>query len=193
MTIMQLYCMWVLVAGLGIESSNHRAGEQNVGTLEWAVESISTGVVAAESIRAEQNPLDIHLERDIPQLPAPPEPKARPQREATIVFTGDMIPHGPVTRQAQAYGRVVGAEYDFSPMFGEVAGIVSDADLAICHMETPLSSTNSGISGYPIFNAPFQLAEAVADAGYDGCSLASNHSFDRGESGVLDTADVLDA
>lgn len=190
----------VLVTGLGVESSSLVSYRGDAGFELVFIESVQTGIragmqpsVAADgAISGGENPLDITLERELPQLPEPPRPKARPQRSATVLFTGDMIPHGPVTRQAQSYGRVVGADYDFAPMFAEVAPFIDSADLALCHMESPLSSTNTRISGYPVFNAPFQLAEAVAAAGYDGCSLASNHSFDRGESGVLDTAAVLD-
>ena len=34
---------------------------------------------------------------------------------------------------------------------------------------------------------------AVADAGYDGCSTASNHSYDHGAQGVVDTINALDS
>lgn len=158
------------------------------------MQSIQTGRASAEGpIVSGEAPLDIYFERELPQLPRPPKPKTIPERRATVVFSGDMIPHGPVTRQAQAYGRSTAAAFDFMPMFAEVAGIIERADLALCHMETPLSSTNTRLGGYPVFNAPHELAEAVASIGYDGCSLASNHSYDRGESGVLDTVAVLEA
>ncbi len=48
------------------------------------------------------------------------------------------------------------------------------------------------LSGYPLFSAPAGLADALAWAGYDGCSTASNHSIDQGAAGVADTLDVLD-
>jgi poly-gamma-glutamate synthesis protein (capsule biosynthesis protein) len=44
-----------------------------------------------------------------------------------------------------------------------------------------------------VFNTPHELADAVAWAGYDGCSTASNHSVDRGLAGVRDTLHALDA
>ncbi len=184
----------IVTTGLGVESNNRPAGDRNVGAIEQAIGSIQTGLAWADSepIRRGEAPLDTDFERRLPQLPEPPRPKAKPQRQVTVLFTGDMIPHGPVTRQGQAYGRQRGVSFDFGPMFAEVADIVGAADLALCHMESPLSSTNTRLGGYPVFNAPHELAEAVASVGYDGCSLASNHSYDRGESGVLDTAAVLD-
>jgi poly-gamma-glutamate synthesis protein (capsule biosynthesis protein) len=86
-----------------------------------------------------------------------------------------------------------GSGYDFRPMLAGIAPQVAAADLAICHMETPLSQTNTRLSGYPTFNTPHELAEAFAATGFDSCSTASNHSLDQGLEGVRATLDVLDA
>lgn len=83
--------------------------------------------------------------------------------------------------------------WDFRPMFDEVRPILAGADLAICHLETPISADDSDLGTYPMFNAPRALVAAIADAGYDGCSTASNHSFDRRAAGVRATLDAFDA
>jgi poly-gamma-glutamate capsule biosynthesis protein CapA/YwtB (metallophosphatase superfamily) len=77
-------------------------------------------------------------------------------------------------------------------MFAAIRPLVSAADLAVCHLETPLSPTGRHLSGYPRFNAPPQLAAAIRAAGYDACSVASNHSMDQGPRGVAGTLAVLD-
>lgn len=117
-----------------------------------------------------------------------------PPRTATLAFTGDLLPHGPVVRTAATYHWEATETdgWDFRPMFDEVRPIISAADLAICHVESPVSSTDTEISGYPVFNAPRALVEAAVDAGYDGCSTASNHAFDRGADGVRSTIDVFE-
>ena len=122
-------------------------------------------------------------------LPAP-SPASKP-RQARLAFSGDLLSHTSVFRQAQANGGDDLA-YDYRPMFEMVRETLSDADLAICHLETPLSTTNRDLSGYPVFNAPGDLASAIADVGYDGCSTASNHSLDRGIAGIEDTLDLFD-
>jgi poly-gamma-glutamate capsule biosynthesis protein CapA/YwtB (metallophosphatase superfamily) len=76
-------------------------------------------------------------------------------------------------------------------MFSRVAPIIEKADLALCHLETPLSQSDEDLSGYPTFNAPRELADAIIGAGYDGCSTASNHSMDRGADGVDATIEVM--
>ncbi len=110
----------------------------------------------------------------------------------TVSFTGDLLLHMPVNVAAAAYGDQSGEAYDFRPMFDVVRPLLSDTDLAICHLEVPLSPTSTGLSGYPSFLGPAEMADAIVDAGYDGCSVASNHSLDRGSTGVVNTIDVLE-
>jgi poly-gamma-glutamate capsule biosynthesis protein CapA/YwtB (metallophosphatase superfamily) len=113
-------------------------------------------------------------------------------REVTLIASGDVLPHGPVLRQAGAYGGQAGQPYDFRPMFADLRPVVAAADLAICHLEVPLSSDGRGVASWPSFNAPPQLATALRWAGYDACSTASNHALDRGPAGVVATLGVLD-
>jgi poly-gamma-glutamate synthesis protein (capsule biosynthesis protein) len=114
-------------------------------------------------------------------------------RTATLAFTGDTLSHRGIVRQAAIQAQGSDHEYDFAPFFREVQQYLAAADVAICHLETPLSPDNSDLSGYPTFNVPGDLARGLADAGYDGCTTASNHSLDRRPAGVVNTLDVLDA
>ena len=116
----------------------------------------------------------------------------RPSRTVKMMFTGDTLIHGAVYNQAQAYGTKSGKAYDFRPMFDKVRPIISSADVAICHQETPLSADDKQLSGFPVFSTPHEIADALFDAGYDGCSTASNHSFDRNVQGITDTTTVFE-
>lgn len=101
--------------------------------------------------------------------------------ELQISFSGDLLIHSPVYYQAQVLGG--GERYDFEPMLGELGPYVNRPELAICHVETPISA-DAPPSGYPIFNAPPELAEAIAATGWDACDTASNHTLDLGQEGV---------
>lgn len=107
---------------------------------------------------------------------------------ARLAFTGDTLIHNSVTASARRQG----APFDFHPLFAPVRHLIATADLAICHLEVPLSPTSSDLSSYPRFNAPAEVAEALVWTGFDGCSTASNHSYDTGVEGVMGTLDVLD-
>ena len=76
---------------------------------------------------------------------------------------------------------------DFTPLFARIRPIIAGADLALCHLESPLSMDDDDLSFRGTFRVPSSLADAIAGAGYDGCSLASNHALDSGPSSVTAT------
>ena len=83
--------------------------------------------------------------------------------------------------------------YDFTPMLAGLAPIVGSADLAICHLETPIAPTGEAFSTSPKYGVPAEIADAIADAGYDRCSTASNHTYDKGSAGIDRTVNVLES
>lgn len=109
----------------------------------------------------------------------------------TVAFSGDILLHMPVNYAAASYGRQTGMAYDFRPMFAAVSPIISAADLALCHLEVPVHPDSKNLSGYPTFQGPAEIADAIVAAGYEGCSVASNHSYDKGTTGVFNTLDVM--
>jgi poly-gamma-glutamate capsule biosynthesis protein CapA/YwtB (metallophosphatase superfamily) len=111
----------------------------------------------------------------------------------TVVASGDVLVHGPIAQQAAADAQLSGAvPYDFRPMLAAVKPVVSGADLAICHMETPIAPTGGPYSYYPTFSVPPQILGALADTGYDTCSTSSNHTLDKGAAGVTRTLQGMD-
>jgi Bacterial capsule synthesis protein PGA_cap len=128
------------------------------------------------------------------QAPASSMPlSSAPRTQLTIVAAGDLLVHPELTDQAAADARAAGhAGHDFTQVLAAVRPVVSRADLAICHMETPVAEPSGPFTGYPIFSVPPQLADAAAWAGFDTCSTASNHSLDTGLPGIRRTLDNLD-
>lgn len=110
-------------------------------------------------------------------------------RSARLSFTGDTLAHSPLWRQAQR--NTGGAGFDFFPMFADVAGSLSSADLAVCHLETPIAPEGEEFTTDPLYGVPPEIVGAMARAGYDRCSTASNHILDRYARGVDRTIDVL--
>jgi poly-gamma-glutamate synthesis protein (capsule biosynthesis protein) len=118
----------------------------------------------------------------------PPTP-----RSFTVVATGEMLIHPQLSAQAAADARPPGAgRYDFRAMLAGIKPLVSGADLAICHLQTPLAPAGGPYLYYPAFSVPPQLAGAIAATGYDTCGTASNHTLDGGAAGVGRTLDALD-
>jgi len=105
----------------------------------------------------------------------------------TVSLSGDLLIHSPVYERALALG---GGSYDFAPLLEQVRPYVQDADLAVCHVETPM--TPGPPQGYPVFNTPPELAKAIEQTGWEACDTASNHSLDGGQEGVDATLEALD-
>ena len=110
----------------------------------------------------------------------------------TIGAAGDVLPHYPV--QQSAARNAAGSGYDFTPMFAEVTDLLTGPDVTLCHMETPISSDDTYLTpqGSTTFNTAFEIADALVDAGYDGCDTASNHTWDRTLDGLTSTRSVLE-
>jgi poly-gamma-glutamate capsule biosynthesis protein CapA/YwtB (metallophosphatase superfamily) len=119
--------------------------------------------------------------------PAGAAPAAAPVR-FTVAASGDFLIHEPVAARALANGG--GRRYVFAPMFDSIRKRIAGADLAICHVETPL--VPGPVRGYPSFRTPPALAGGIKATGWDVCSTASNHSLDAGQHGIDTTLHALD-
>ncbi len=119
---------------------------------------------------------------------------ARPKpRRFTVLMTGDVLLHEGLWHDARLDAQRTGrGPMDFRPLLAHMRPAVRRADLAICHLETPLAPAGGPFSGYPLFSAPPAITPALAWAGYDACTTASNHTVDRGFDGIQRTIDDLD-
>ena len=101
----------------------------------------------------------------------------------TVSVSGDILIH---ERVADAATTADG--FDFAPLFAPVQNLIASRDFAICHLEVPISSTNTDLAYTGgVFRAPSELADAIKGAGFDSCSVASNHAWDSGEASVVST------
>ncbi|MBI5088185.1 MAG: CapA family protein [Actinobacteria bacterium] len=94
--------------------------------------------------------------------------------------------HSPLWDEAVRDG---GGTPDFTPMFEGVGPLVEQADLAVCHLETPIAPPGEAWTTDPRYGVPGEVVDALAATGFDHCSTASNHTFDRGVAGVQATID----
>jgi poly-gamma-glutamate synthesis protein (capsule biosynthesis protein) len=121
-----------------------------------------------------------------------------PPRTFLVAMGGDILNENAVNA-AGAAAAGPGERYDFAPVFAPVAEVISAADLAICHAELPIGAPGErpGQYGRSPYGgnrllAPYELAQGLADTGFDRCSTASNHSFDTGVPGIVSTLDAFD-
>lgn len=125
-----------------------------------------------------------------PKEEKPSEVKYPDDIVINLVATGDVMCH--TTNFNAAYDKQT-KKYDFTPVFANVAKYITKADIAISNLETTFAGEDRGYTGYPTFNSPASLGEALKNIGVDIVSTANNHSLDKGYSGVESTLNELDA
>ncbi len=105
--------------------------------------------------------------------------------EAKVFMVGDALIHWGVYNDAKQSD----GSYDFKPMLQFIKPISSKYDIVYYNQETVLGGTEMGLSSYPRFNSPQEVGDAFLDAGFNAVSLATNHTMDKGENGVLRSVD----
>ena len=120
---------------------------------------------------------------------AVPPQHHRRSRVAQLVIeaSGDLLIHDTIYERALVLGG--GRRYNFAPFFLKIRPYIRHADLALCQVETPM--TSGPPTGYPVFNTPPALATAIRQTGWRACSTASNHTLDQGQRGVGSTIRAL--
>lgn len=108
--------------------------------------------------------------------------------EAKLIAVGDIMMHGMQIKSGYNYQT---KSYSYQSFFTEVKDILSSGDWVIGNLETTLAGPESGYTGYPLFNAPATLADAIKWAGFNILTTANNHSLDRREKGLLKTLENL--
>lgn len=120
-----------------------------------------------------------------------PSPVPTPEPEPSVVkltLAGDIVMHTPLNSAVmQPDGK-----YDYTLLFEDVGHYVSEADYALCCIETSLTGKEPW-TGYPMFTSPDELAYSLKEVGFDLINTASNHSMDGWKAGIDRTLDVLDS
>ena len=105
-----------------------------------------------------------------------------------LVAIGDNLIHAPIYEQAF---RPETGDYDFTPSYQYIRDLVYNADIAFLNQEVCAAGEEYGISTYPLFNSPKELAIAMAQyMGVDVVNQASNHSIDKGLGGLTTTLEL---
>lgn len=99
----------------------------------------------------------------------------------SFVAVGDNLIHKPIYNQAAAR---TSEGYDFSYAYENFDDIISAPDVAILNQET-IISTEHNVSTYPMFNSPVEVGEEMLELGFDVFNIATNHSIDCGEKGLI--------
>jgi poly-gamma-glutamate capsule biosynthesis protein CapA/YwtB (metallophosphatase superfamily) len=101
----------------------------------------------------------------------------------TLLMVGDILLHTPVEEAA----KTANGDYNFDFIFEHTKDEISAADIAMVNQEVIIGGEELGVSGYPAFNAPYAIGDALVNAGFDVICHATNHALDKGKKGILNT------
>lgn len=118
-------------------------------------------------------------------------PIPEPVETARISFlaAGDNVIHPCIYIDAKRRADESTREYNFKPMYADVADFIAGFDLAFINQETLMGGAELGYSGYPNFNSPQDLGLDLIELGFDIVSIANNHMCDKGVKGLAGTID----
>ena len=120
---------------------------------------------------------------------APVLDEPQPLRTARIRAVGDLMVH----KKQLSIARQADGSYDFHPQYALIADALANADYTIANLETTVGKyPGLDYSGFPMFNAPENLLEAIRDAGVDFLTLANNHMLDRYFEGMVNTVNLVE-
>ena len=127
---------------------------------------------------------------DVPDnsIPAPPLAAEPEYVDITIAAVGDLLIHNTV--YMAAFDPKTNS-YDFRSQFQYVKPYLEQADITIANLETTLAGQDLGYSGYPEFNTPDAIIDALEYSGVDIVTLANNHRLDKGIRGFYRTIEVI--
>lgn len=132
---------------------------------------------------SEKAPLIDEQEREEAQ-----EEEAETHINIQLATAGDIMFHN--TQLTSAYDEQTNT-YDFTPFFADVKPILSQADLTIANFETTTAGPEKEYTGYPQFNSPDEVVDAIKDAGVDVLTTVNNHSLDTGQDGLKRTVETI--
>lgn len=105
-----------------------------------------------------------------------------------IKMVGDILMHSRVSES----GLKADGSYNYDHMFSNVLDEIQSADIAIANQEVMLGGTELDISGYPSFNAAFEVGDALAASGFNVVLFATNHAVDKGAIAVDNCINYLE-
>lgn len=109
------------------------------------------------------------------------------KEDCDVSFTifGDNLIHEPIYR----YGLQHEESFDF--LFAHVKEEIANSDVSVINQETPLVNIPSRYHDYPRFGTPLAVGKAIAQAGFDIVTCATNHALDQGSYGINTTKDYF--
>ena len=122
---------------------------------------------------------------EIEAIPSPTPPPFE-EYDINLLAVGDNLMHMGLVNS----GRQGDGTYNFDFLYEDIAPFLEISDISIINQETIMAGDDKGFSGFPYFNSPTAVADAIEKAGFNVVLQSSNHTIDQGLDGLLNAYKV---
>lgn len=126
------------------------------------------------------------------QQAADDQASTQPADSVSFCAVGDNLANENTLAYADSWSGITDdLSYDFGPLYDHVRDAISGYNIAFVNQETTLGVYQGhGYAGYPSYNTPDSMAQAVSDAGFDVVNTNSNHTYDTWTDSILNAQKV---
>lgn len=107
--------------------------------------------------------------------------------DVTFSAVGDNLIHGAIYH----YNNDGNGHYDFNDIYENTNYLTQNVDISYINQETICGGSELGLSTYPSFNGPYEVLDAVHNAGFDWMAASSNHTMDAGVQGIINQLNYI--
>ena len=107
------------------------------------------------------------------------------EKTVTLAAVGDALIHENILNS----GKKKDGTYNYDAIFSNVKDYLANFDVKIINQETIFINDSSKFAGYPSFGTPVEMGDAMRNAGFNVITCATNHAYDRGAKGIINTVD----
>lgn len=175
----------ILVLVCLIVMSFHPAGNHmfTVVARLFEVQAATDSLPSSEAVPPESSGTTQPDSTPVPSPSPAPDPVFE-EYDITLLAVGDNLMHMGIVRT----GQLGNAAYDYTFLFENIRGLLDAADIKVINQETIFGGNELGFSGFPLFNSPTEVGDAIADAGFNVVLHATNHAADQGLEGICSCA-----
>lgn len=108
--------------------------------------------------------------------------------KVNLVATGDVLLHSRI----YDISKDKSGKYDFTDKMAPAKDLLQAGDISVVNLESLVAGEELGLTSFPKFNNPIELAENLKSFGTDIVTNSNNHTMDLGEEGVLKSIENLE-
>ena len=107
------------------------------------------------------------------------------EKTIKLAAVGDALIHENILNS----GKQKDGSYNYDAIFEHMKDYLSGFDVKIINQETIFVYDSKKFGGYPSFGTPKEVGDAMRAAGFNVITCATNHAYDRKETGIQNTLD----